>query len=465
MPYREAIVLAAVRWGKTLELILRLGQEVRVGRFFWCAVVVVLTLEGAFSQPANDTLAISCPEAEAVFIQRNLRLLAGRLDIDEAKARVLQAKLWPNPTLSIGEVNLWNNGTVEKLGRISGEWGNHIQMAVEVEQLILTAAKRKKSMAVEEVGVLVAEKQFEDLLRNLKIEFRSRLAELDHTQQRTSTYREAHAQLQLLLQAYRKQALQGNVSKSEYVRLRALEASLIRDIVEIGKQNQTAQQTLKVLMGVEPHCELVLKGGVLGEVSLAALKTLSPAVLLEWAQSNSTELQTAQLERTQAKHQLNYEKAQRVPDLTLHVNYDRGGSIMRDFVGVGLSANLPFFQRNQGNIRAARVNVDRSQLLAENKKNEVDGAVVQAWKALLLSVDLKEKLGADLGPELDTLQQAYHQRFAQRDISLLEYLDFLDAYLVAKDHILDNQMDIYTQFEILRYYVGDELSLTMNTND
>src|SRR5690606_16379949 len=135
----------------------------------------------------------------------------------------------------------------------------------------------------------------------------------------------------------------------------------------IGKQNQAAQQALKVLMGVAPHCELVLIGGAPEEVSLAALKTISPATLLEWAQANSTELQTVQLEEIQAKYRLSYEKAQRVPDLALQVNYDRGGSIMRDFVGVGISVNLPFFQRNQGNIRAAQVSVDRSQLLADNK--------------------------------------------------------------------------------------------------
>src|SRR5690606_23287231 len=126
------------------------------------------------------------------------------------------------------------------------------------EQLIQTAAKRKKLMAVEEVGVLVAEKQFEDLLRNLKTAFRSRLSELDHTQQRAVIYQQAHSQLQLLLQAYQKQLKQGNVSKSEFVRLRALEASLVKDMIDIGKQNQAAQQALKVLMGVAPHCELVL---------------------------------------------------------------------------------------------------------------------------------------------------------------------------------------------------------------
>src|SRR5690606_31497092 len=162
--------------------------------------LVVLISKEVFPQPATDTLTISYPKAEAVFIRRNLQLLAGKLGIDEANARVLQAKLWPNPTLSIGEVNLWSNGTPEELGRITGRWGNHAQMAVEVEQLIQTAAKRKKLMAVEEAGVLVAEKQFEDLLRSLKTEFRLRLSELERTQQRTVIYQQAHSQLQLLLQ-------------------------------------------------------------------------------------------------------------------------------------------------------------------------------------------------------------------------------------------------------------------------
>jgi len=424
-----------------------------------------LVTTAAFSQPANDTLVLNYPEAEAVFLQRNLRLLAGELEIDEAKATVLQAKLWPNPTLSIGEVNPWSNRGAEQLGHLLGNWGNHFQLAVEIEQLIQTAAKRRKLIAVEQTGVLIAEEQFAELLRSLKVEFRTRLAELDHTQQRAAIYQQARSQLQQLMQGYQRQVQQGHVSQSEYLRLRALEADLAKNIADIAKENQAAQQAVKVLMGVAPQYELVISHDSSRDVPLAALKTLHAATILEWAQTNSTELRTAQLEKVQAAHRLSYEKAQRVPDLAVHINYDRGGNIMRDFVGVGLSMDIPFFQRNQGNIRAAQATVDRSRLLAEHKENEISGAAIQAWKALQLSIDQQEQLGDDLGPELDTLQHAYHHNFAARHISLLEYLDFLDAYLAAKDHILENQMDIYTHLETLRYHVGDQLPLLTKTDD
>src|SRR5690606_5654663 len=108
---------------------------------------------GIRGQSKSDTLVVTPVEAETIFLQRNLRLLAGKLDIEMAKAQVIQARLWPNPVLSIGEVNLWSNQGAEALGRLFGDWGNHAQVAVDMEQLIQTAGKRKKLVAVEEIGV------------------------------------------------------------------------------------------------------------------------------------------------------------------------------------------------------------------------------------------------------------------------------------------------------------------------
>src|SRR5690606_10075721 len=161
---------------------------------------------------------------------------------------------------AIDEVNLWSNHGAEELGRLFGSWGNHAQASVDIEQVIQTAGKRRILMAVEEAGVRIAEQQFEDVLRSLKVELRSQLADLDLAQQREYTYQGALAQLRRLLQAYRRQMENGNVSRSEYMRLRASEAELVKAIAGIRKDSREAQQALKVLLGIAPECELVFKG-------------------------------------------------------------------------------------------------------------------------------------------------------------------------------------------------------------
>jgi len=411
----------------------------------------------AGAQPTVDTVHVTHEEAETIFLQRNLRLLAAKLEIDEAKAQVIQAKLWPNPTLAIDEVNLWSNHGAEALGRLSGSWGNHAQIAVDIEQVIQTAGKRRKLMAAEEAGVRVAEQQFEDMLRSLKVELRSQLAELDYAQQREQTYRQVLAQLRKLLQAYQRQVALGNVSQSEYMRLKASEAALNKEIADIRRENREAQQALKVLLGIAPASELVLSGSRPYGNNVEIAKTLQAVAILEWADAYNAELQALRWEVTQAEHQLRYEQAQRTPDVAVNIGYDRGGNIMRDFIGVGVSMDLPLFNRNQGNIRAAQAAVEKHRLLAQEKKIAVGSAAIQAWKSLLMVIDQREQFGPDDEAEMDKLLEGFHHSFAERRVSLLEYLDFLEAYLDTKDYILETNRDSYIHYENLRYYVGDQL--------
>src|SRR5690606_24672678 len=123
----------------------------------------------------------------------------------------------------------------------------------------------------------------------------------------------------------------------------------------------------------------------------------------EWADAYNAELQALRWEVTQAEHQLRYEQAQRTPDVAVNIGYDRGGNIMRDFIGVGVSMDLPLFNRNQGNIRAAQAAVEKHRLLAQEKKAAVGSAAIQAWKSLLMVIDQREQFGPDDEAEMDKL--------------------------------------------------------------
>ena len=59
--------------------------------------------------------------------------------------------------------------------------------------------------------------------------------------------------------------------------------------------------------------------------------------LIEEAKENRPDYKLTLLEKEYADRLLVYEKAQRIPDFTLGVNYDRNGNTMLDFIGVGVS--------------------------------------------------------------------------------------------------------------------------------
>ena len=48
----------------------------------------------------TDTLRLTIQKAEEKFLSKNILLLAEKCNIDAAKASIIQAKLWDNPTLN-----------------------------------------------------------------------------------------------------------------------------------------------------------------------------------------------------------------------------------------------------------------------------------------------------------------------------------------------------------------------------
>lgn len=198
----------------------------------------------------KDTLTISRAEAETIFLKNNLRLLSEKLNIDQAEAQVIQAKLWPNPTFEVSEINLWSNAYSEQLPPISGDWGKTSQVALSLEQLIYTAGKRKKMIAMEKVGVEMAHEYFQDFIRTLKIEFRNDLTDLQYVQQKQKVYKKQLNSMQKLLKAYENQAKQGNISRSEFIRLKASELEFLKEISDLQKENNKLQKELKTLMNI-----------------------------------------------------------------------------------------------------------------------------------------------------------------------------------------------------------------------
>lgn len=84
---------------------------------------------------AQDSLRITLPQTEALFINKNLSLLAEKYNINIAQAQIIQAKLYPNPNFSFSG-NIYNP-QLKKVADISNRTG---QYTIDAQQLILPRA-------------------------------------------------------------------------------------------------------------------------------------------------------------------------------------------------------------------------------------------------------------------------------------------------------------------------------------
>jgi len=402
-----------------------------------------------------DTLRYSIADAETVFLQNNLSLLAEKLNISQGDARILQARAWPNPHFTLDQIQTYINAGASTSPAFFGNFWRDRTVSAQLEQLVQTAGKRKKNIALETRNKEMAQIAFTDLLLALKAEFRQTAWEISYLQQIQEGWQLQLTEVEQLLHAQQAQLQQGNISQAESYRLKALAISLRGQINDLGEQMTEKQASLKTLMYVNPNSYIVITDNI-DDSWLAKLKAHNLADLMSRAENN-TGLQAARGQLNQSIAQLNVQKANRVPDLTFSANYDRNGSTQLDFVGVGVAMDLPFFDRNKGNIRAAKLEVEKSRLMEQNKLAEVNNNLIKAWTDMNRSIALYESIDRDYIQKLNEMTKAIARNFAQHNISMLEFLDFFSSFRDSREQYYDAIKNIAAKKEDLNYMVGGEL--------
>lgn len=422
---------------------------------FSLILFIALCSNISFSQ---DTLVLNKDEAEAVFLKNNLSLLAESLSISKAEASLIQAKVWPNPTLTFDQVNLWKSqaNNQELVPPIAGDFGRNQQFGIGIEQLILTAGKRRKLMALEKVGIEQSKQYFEEVLRSLKIEFRTQLNQLNYLQTYRAIYANQLTSVNQLTKAYKNQVDAGFLDKGEYIRLKALSLEILSDINNLENELNEVEHSLKHLMNLPSTTPFQLKPEGLA-VNRELLTNLDIIALIDTAHNNRPEYQISKLQEDFAEKFLAVEHAERVPNFSLIGEYDRGSGIYTDFVGFGIAMDLPVFNRNKGNIRIAELEIQQAKLnqqfVTSGIEKEVSLAVQQFRKAL----DFIHQIDEDYESELDQILNAYTINFKNKNIDLIQYLDFLEAYLENKNIILKAAVELRNKAEELNYAVGKDI--------
>lgn len=444
---------------KYRKTIIRIARDIKL-------CVLILGLFGislnAFSQTRlSDTLKLSRQQYEEIFLKQNLMLLAEKYKIDQAEAMVLQAKLWPNPNLSLEDVNLWATDKQlsyldEPLPSVFGNVAQNTQFSVRLEQQILTAGKRKKNINLEKTGVKVAKQEFEELLRQLKYDFRNALTELQYLQLYSKVFFEQRDLIRNLLQAYKKQLENNHISKGDYMRLQTLQFELSKEINGLNNEKNEKEKDLKILLSLTDHATLVVLEDDFTP-DFQKLKTIELLNLQDEIFSHRPDVKLAELEHQQFKNLLSYEKSQAIPDVAFSASYDRGGGVWPSFFGFGLSVDLPVFNRNQGAIRHAQLGIDNTSKNFDNVRLRAQAEFDQSYKDFMAALTFYESIDADFEQDLDDIFESYTRNFVNRNISMLQYLDFQEAYLENKRIILEAKKEVHLHLETLQYTIGKEI--------
>lgn len=403
----------------------------------------------AFSQlvMAQDTLKLTLQETEQLFLHRNYQLLSAKYKIEQAKADVITARLFENPEIS--HENLFYNHETKRFLETSYATG---QFVTQVSQLIRLAGKRNKNIQLANTAVKLEEFQYYDLLRTLRYELRSNFYRLYYLQQSATTYQQQIKSLNQLLQASNKQLELGNIANKDVIRIKSLVYNLNMEYNGIKTEIDELENQLRLFTQVTPGTTIV---PIISE-NLNKNKTLPYSVLLDTAKLNRIDLKEAKTNIVYAQQYLKLQKANAIPDVQLSLSYDLKGNYPEKYTGIGISVPIPLFNRNQGEIKKAKIAIDVQQTAYEQLQNSLANEVFKAYKNAERVEALVAQIDKNFSADFQQLMNEVSKNFSKRNISLLEFLDFYDSY--KENSIQFNQL----QFE--RMSAKEELNFVVGTN-
>lgn len=395
--------------------------------------------------------SVTLAECETMFLKNNLHLLAAQYNIEAQKALITQAKLWNNPILNL-ELNAYNpsgNKRIFDIGRPDG------QKAVAIQQLILLGGKRKAQIEIAKSNTIIATYDYQDMMRTLKFQLRKSYFSIYYDSRTLFYINQQINHLDTLVIQYKLQVEKGNTPMRDLVRLRGLVLNLKNSKVELESSVIDNHRILSILTGISEETKVEPTEAEISKYF--ALKEEPVAFLVQQALEHRGDYKIIEEQTKIALFNLRLQKAFRVPDVTLGVAYDQNGGAFKNQVNATLGIPLILWDRNQGNIRVADFEQKTAQSNLLQKQREIQYEVTATYKKYLASKGIYPSDFKQVRDNFEIVAKGVLDNFKKRNISLLEFTDFIESYKLSVSELNINRRNLIVTQEELNYITATDL--------
>ncbi|WP_316802936.1 TolC family protein [Pedobacter nototheniae] len=412
------------------------------------ACLFLLTAQAGYAQ--RDPLKLDLLQAERLFLSNNFDLIASNYEIDQAKAEIITAKLFDNPELSYE--NLFYNHETKKFLETSYATG---QYSAQIAQLFKLAGKRNKNIKLAQTGVKLAEFEYFDLIRTLRFQLRSTFYKTYYSEQTLKVYEQQIGSGQQLLKAYEQQLAMGNVALKDILRIKSLVIGLKAEKTELLNNLEDNYKDLKLLCGISANQAISLMVTPFDHESL--IEKIPYAVLLDSAQTNRADLKLAKATLLYNETNLKLQKAMAIPDVEVSLSYDLKGNYPEKYTGLGVKIPLPLFNRNQGEIKKARIGIDAATINIKKSQSLLENEVYNSYKTALRVEQQHADIDPKFSADFDLLITGLIKNFRNRNVSLMEFIDLYDAYKESTIQLNNLQYERMSTREEINYVTGSNI--------
>ncbi|QHS60927.1 TolC family protein [Chitinophaga agri] len=364
---------------------------------------IVATAQTSYSlSAALDTARTSSPVLKARY-----------MNIDAAQADVITAKLRPNPTLNNQTMQLVSSDHFAAGTRWSSNQNR--QVWYQVTKPIQWPNQRKYKIETADKDVKVASNSFQEDLRNLSLNVGSSWINCWVLKKRLALLNDSRTNLDTLVKINELRYKDQVISQTDLTRTKVLLEQYDLQLSVFTQDYQNELHTLQLLTGNTTPMDIDTTSELPMQVPAVTLDSLIAQTL-----QNRADVVLAKSTIDERTSNARYQQALAVPQPELGVIYNPQNSV--PYIGFYGTIDLPFFNRNQGEIKKAHIQQQQAQQELSATQRQAQTEVVTAYNTWQLQKKNMEKYTGILRQSQQILNNVKYA-YLRGGTSIIDFLD------------------------------------------
>lgn len=381
----------------------------------------VSTLLAQTVPPAKPPATLTVSQAVQEAIEHNLALMAERYNVSIAEARIVQARLRPNPVFSYGQdyQDVFGQGFTVENNAGPPEWNARVDFTLE------RGRKRQYRVAVADAARSVAQLQLLDSIRQLTLEVQDACVDVLLAKESLALAQENLKALEGIVAINTARVRAGDLADVELKRTQLAALQFQNSVKQAELRVRTAKAHLQLLLGrTTPSPDFDVTGPLREDRTMLVADELRGD-----ARERRPDLLALQRDQARSQADIKLQIAQGKVDYSVGAMYhNQYGYSNGHAMGFFFSAPIPVFNRNQGEIE--RANREEAQLALRIRalQAQINNEVQTAYDQYLTSRNLVESIEKNMLQRAREVREVTDYSYRRGEASFVEFLDAQRAF-------------------------------------
>ena len=353
-------------------------------------------------------------------LAKNLRLLAERFSLSIGDARIMQAKLRPNPVLSVGGNYLDVLGSGFYSG---GTAAGPTEVNARVDYLMERGKKRNERIAVAEAAKAVAQLELLNSTRTLILDVQAAFTEVLLAEANLALAQSSLDSFSKIVVVNQTRVDAGDLARVELLRSQVATLQFRNQVRQAELRLRVAKNKLQALMGRSVFAPDFSVAGQMRRDTFS----IKPDEILQSAVLTRPDLGALRRDQARSQAEIRLQLAQGKFDYSVGAGYNRqlnvGAGQRGDSLGLFVSVPLALSNRNQGEIERARQ--EQAQIIARIRslEQEISAEVANAHEQYSTAKMLLETIETDMLEQSKRVREVIDFSYRRGEASFVELLD------------------------------------------